>query len=249
MSSSCRPRKYHGALEGLGVKLKLARGEERGVDHRREDQEERGHGQGGHELAHQQVGPHVHLVGGGGLDVLDGAGLDDREQALGVTLGALGRRGGSGGHRGGGGRRRAAVWVAVAVPPPPVATAAAGGRGSSRRRRRRRPPPRHRRPRAPPAARGRRPARLGARPTGGGGVRGRHSCVGLMWVMLPPRRAYSGPEMPPSLRTRQKWMAMKMTMMNGNSSTWSTYHRSRVSVLISTPPRSTNLTCDPNTGV
>ena len=42
--------------------------------------------------------------------------------------------------------------------------------------------------------------------------------------------AYSGPEIPPSLRTRQKWTAMKMTMTKGNKSTWSTYQRSRVSI-------------------
>ena len=52
--------------------------------------------------------------------------------------------------------------------------------------------------------------------------------------------AYSGPEMPPSLRTLQKWTAMKMTVMNGNISTWSTYQRSSVSGPISTPPKSTN---------
>ena len=60
---------------------------------------------------------------------------------------------------------------------------------------------------------------------------------------------YSGPEMPPSLRTRQKCTAMKMTITNGNSSTWSTYHRSRVSLLISFEPSSTYLTELPKTGV
>jgi hypothetical protein len=63
------------------------------------------------------------------------------------------------------------------------------------------------------------------------------------------RLFYSGPEMPPSLRTRQKWMAMKITMMNGNSSTCSTYQRNSVSVPISEPPSSTNRTWSPNTGV
>ena len=33
------------------------------------------------------------------------------------------------------------------------------------------------------------------------------------------RRSHSGPLIPPSLRTRQKWMAMKMTMTNGNIKT------------------------------
>ena len=60
---------------------------------------------------------------------------------------------------------------------------------------------------------------------------------------------YSGPEMPPSFRTRQKWTAMKMTITNGNSSTWSTYHRSSVSLLISFEPSSTYFTELPNTGV
>ena len=60
---------------------------------------------------------------------------------------------------------------------------------------------------------------------------------------------YSGPEMPPSLRTRQKWIAMKMTMTNGSISTCSTYQRSSVSVPISAPPSSTKRTWFPNTGV
>ena len=60
---------------------------------------------------------------------------------------------------------------------------------------------------------------------------------------------YRGPEMPPSLRTRQKWMAMKITMTNGSMRTWRTYQRSRVLVLISEPPRSTKRTWFPNTGV
>src|SRR5207249_10357271 len=47
---------------------------------------------------------------------------------------------------------------------------------------------------------------------------------------------YSGPERPPSFRTRQKWTAMKMTMTNGSISTCSVYHRSSVSVLISLLP-------------
>jgi hypothetical protein len=53
---------------------------------------------------------------------------------------------------------------------------------------------------------------------------------------------HSGPEMPPSLRTRQKWIAMKMTMMNGKNSTCSTYHRKSVSGPISAPPSSTKRT-------
>ncbi len=33
---------------------------------------------------------------------------------------------------------------------------------------------------------------------------------------------YSGPEMPPSLRIRQKWMAMRNPVASGNATTWST---------------------------
>ena len=41
----------------------------------------------------------------------------------------------------------------------------------------------------------------------------RSRCSGTSAMSLPS--AYSGPEMPPSLRTRQKWTAMKMTVTNG----------------------------------
>src|SRR5690606_31588014 len=66
---------------------------------------------------------------------------------------------------------------------------------------------------------------------------------------VPRSSDHSGPEMPPSLRTRQKWMAMKITIVNGSSSTWSTYQRSSVSVPISAPPSSTKRTWSPKTGV
>ena len=58
-----------------------------------------------------------------------------------------------------------------------------------------------------------------------------------------------GPEIPPSLRTRQKWIAMKITITNGRNNTCNTYHRNRVSEPISAPPSRTNLTSWPNTGV
>ena len=74
----------------------------------------------------------------------------------------------------------------------------------------------------------------------------RCSGISVIVVSLP---TYSGPEMPPSLRTRQKWTAMKMTMTNGNSSTCSTYQRSSVSLPISLDPSSTYLTWVPKTGV
>ena len=76
-----------------------------------------------------------------------------------------------------------------------------------------------------------------------GGVRGSRSWPSRL------RSIYSGPEMPPSLRTRQKWIAMKMTMTNGRNNTCSTYQRNNVSVPISLPPSSTKRTWSPNTGV
>ena len=60
---------------------------------------------------------------------------------------------------------------------------------------------------------------------------------------------HSGPLMPPSLRTRQKWIAMKMTITNGSMRTCSTYQRRSVSVPISAPPSSTKRTWFPKTGV
>ena len=56
------------------------------------------HDQGGDELDDEQVRPDVDLVDCGvGLDVLDRAGLDDGEQALGVTARARRPAGGAGG--------------------------------------------------------------------------------------------------------------------------------------------------------
>ena len=54
---------------------------------------------------------------------------------------------------------------------------------------------------------------------------------------------YSGPEMPPSLRIRQKWTARKITNTNGNASTWSTYQRNKVCGPTTTPPSSRKLAC------
>ena len=193
----------------------------------------------GDELDDQQVGPHVHLVGGRGLDVLDRPRLDDGQQALGVTLRARGHRA-----------------------PAAVATAVAAAAAARRRRRRRRRRCRRRRcgpaggrgscspssaaaavAASPPARRRPPPARRGGRRRSGGPALGGPLAAGVRgpqpWAASRHGRLasepHSGPEMPPSLRTRQKWMAMKMTMTNGNISTWSTYHRSSVSVPISTP--------------
>ena len=55
--------------------------------------------------------------------------------------------------------------------------------------------------------------------------------------------------MPPSLRTLQKWTAMKITITNGSINTCSTYHRSNVSLLISFDPEQHVLHLSPNTGV
>ena len=64
-----------------------------------------------------------------------------------------------------------------------------------------------------------------------------------------PSPAYSGPLMPPSLRTRQKWIAMKMTMTNGSRSTCSVYQRRSVSPEISFEPSSAYRIWPPKTGV
>ena len=56
-SSSCRFRKYHGALEGLGVTSGLARLSSGALMHRREDQERDREEDGGDELDEDEVGP------------------------------------------------------------------------------------------------------------------------------------------------------------------------------------------------
>ena len=224
------------------------------------------HGQRGHELDGEQVRPDVHLVDRGGLDVLDRAGLDDGQQALGVTPGTgADREAGAGGGRrprrpaalGDGARhrrhrrpprrlrRRLRRWP---WPPRLRSSRWAGILLSPARRPRRRRPRRRRRGGGRVVAAARRPSAASA------------FCAGLFGSLAEmfgdlghgaslACRPQSGPEMPPSLRTRQKWMAMKMTMTNGSISTCSTYQRSSVSVPISTPPSSTNRTWLPNTGV
>ena len=171
----------------------------------------------------------------------------------------------------------AATAAAAAASPPPAAAAAgarpwrpgcarAGGRGSwtpprtaprSARSARPRRPARPRPPARPPPWPPRPSARASSarlRRCSGISVMSITSCVG--WGGEEGVRKgrttsshHSGPEMPPSLRTRQKWMAMKMTMTNGSNSTCSTYQRSSVSVPISSPPSSTKRTWSPNTGV
>ena len=64
VSSSCRPRKYHGAFDGFGVWFGVGQLQQRGVDEDREDERERQAGERGDELGGEQVRPGVHLVDG-----------------------------------------------------------------------------------------------------------------------------------------------------------------------------------------
>src|SRR5205085_5857776 len=59
----------------------------------------------------------------------------------------------------------------------------------------------------------------------------------------------SGPEMPPSLRIRQKWTAISTAVINGTPITCKTYQRISVLSLISYPPMSRKRTCSPTNGV
>src|SRR5439155_3441368 len=54
---------------------------------------------------------------------------------------------------------------------------------------------------------------------------------------------YSGPEMPPSFRIRQKCTDRNNTRMNGRNNTWNTYQRSRVSGPTTAPPSSRKFAC------
>ena len=251
LRSSCRPRKYHGALEGFGVWLTLASSRSGALTNTENTSRNAVHAEGGHELDDEQVRPHVDLVLRQGLDVLDRAGLHHRQEALGVPAGAGGERCRDGrrgrghasargrGDLGGGGvaalrlglgglrpleevRRDLALCALLASPgaSPPASRCARLRRRSEAE------------PRPWPA-----PLRLAC-----GGAPGSRSC---RFASLD----HSGPEMPPSLRTRQKWIAMKMTITNGSIRTWSTYQRRSVSVPISAPPRSTKRTWFPKTGV
>ena len=110
MSSSCRPRKYHGAFDGFGVLLKSANPSSGARTSAEKISDRRGHDQHRRELDDEQVRPHVHLVLRLGAGLLDRARLDDRQQPLRVTTGP-----------GGGGRRRASRWRSAAAgrrPPP-----------------------------------------------------------------------------------------------------------------------------------
>ena len=195
------------------------------------------------------------LVLRGGLDVLDGAGLDDREQALGVPAGA-GRERWAGCGRGDGAGRRGAVATAVPPPPASVSSPPSAFALADLERSRRWAGMRLASPEAaagsaaPPSAGASAVAPDSAALAASAFLRASSArlrrCSGISAMVQLPHK---GPEMPPSLRTRQKWIAMKITMVNGSISTCRTYHRRSVSELISAPPRSTNRTSLPNTGV
>lgn len=74
----------------------------------------------------------------------------------------------------------------------------------------------------------------------------RHGCQSTFLNHSPA--AHSGPEMPPSLRTRQKWTAIWMTITNGSASTCNVYHLISVTAPICTPPSSRNDTSLPTKG-
>ena len=255
VSSSCRPRKYHGAFDGFGVWLMLASCEQRGVDEDREDERERQADERGDELGRRAGAARcAPCRPGTALTSWIEPALDDGQQALGVTARAgadrdagaasavawttdATRSGDGDGAATGGRRRRAAPAFGLGGPGALEqvggdARLLGGWRGG-----------RAARPAGSAAAGGRRrPAASSARLVAGrlrpasGGVRGSRS-----WQ--PSLLGHSGPEMPPSLRTRQKWIAMKMTMTNGSNRTCSTYQRSSVSGPISAPPSSTKRTC------
>ena len=88
VSSSCRPRKYHGAFDGFGVWLVLASCSSGALTKIEKTNVNARQASDGDELGGQQVRPRVHLVDRGRLDLLDRAALDDREQALRVTAGS-----------------------------------------------------------------------------------------------------------------------------------------------------------------
>ena len=85
VSSSCRPRKYQGAFDGFGVWLVLASCSSGALTKMEKTNVKARQSQRGDELGGQQVRPRVHLVDRRRLDLLDRAGLDDRQQPLGVT--------------------------------------------------------------------------------------------------------------------------------------------------------------------
>ena len=99
VSSSCRPRKYHGALDGFGVWSKLASSSSGALMKIAKTSRKAVMNERGRELGGEQMGPDVDLVDGLGLHVLDRAGPHHGEQSLGVAAGAPCQWGrGQGGH-------------------------------------------------------------------------------------------------------------------------------------------------------
>ena len=112
VSSSCRPRKYHGAFDGFGVLLKSAR-PSRGARTIAEKMVSAAVTMSNvANSTTRKVRPGVHLVLGLGPGLLDGARLHDGEQPLRVTPGA--RRG----------RAQGSVAVAVAAAAVPATVGA-----------------------------------------------------------------------------------------------------------------------------
>ena len=67
VSSSCRPRKYHGAFDGFGVCVRVGELSNGALTKIEKQERERRAGQGGHELGGEQVRPGVDLVDGWAL--------------------------------------------------------------------------------------------------------------------------------------------------------------------------------------
>ena len=262
VSSSCRPEEVPRRLRRVRRLVEVGEAEQRRAHQRREDRDARPSRSGSTANSiDEQVRPGVHLVLRLGAGLLDRPRLDDREQPLRVTAGAGGGGRGERGRGGGGRGAGAAAAGDVAAAAGRAALRALGpleqvrgDLGAALGARRPRPACRRGGGRSLGRAAASAARRVGGRRLGGGRSAsppsspgtGRPSAlrrsVAALQQVFGDRRpssaplAYSGPEMPPSFRTRQKWTAMKMTMTNGNSSTWSTYHRSSVSLLISFEP-------------
>ena len=173
MSSSWRPRKYHGAFDGFGVRLMLASSSSGALTKIEKTSSEGRARQRGHELDRRAGAATCGPCPPGWPYVLDGARLDHGEEALGVTT----RAGGRPAAGRGGDRRAAAGRSATATPPPPLGSRRlAAGRRPWRPRLRsrrwagilRRRPRTWARRRAPARRRRRRPRPAAASPLGRG---------------------------------------------------------------------------------
>ncbi len=88
VSSSCRPRKYHGALDGFGVALKSASSSSGAFTKIEKISKNAVTASAATNSTTSRCGHDVDLVDRRRLDVLDRTRLDHREQPLGVTTGA-----------------------------------------------------------------------------------------------------------------------------------------------------------------